>query len=161
MLTFINTTVNIKGEDGFFVSYESETISRKAKNCTITNFTEGQILAMIKKIRTLVKTTIMQNHLDLNNMLLNYYKWRQTSTVKDSVPANDLKWLSSAIKFIGFLKRNFFDQWKSYCKKRVIYALKTCRVTKLYTPLIRIMQNWSIIVFTVVWTWVTFYAICN
>ena len=74
MLTFINTTVNIKGEDGFFVPYESETISRKAKNCTITNFTGGQILVMIKKIRTLVKTTIMQKHLDLNNMLLNYYK---------------------------------------------------------------------------------------
>ena len=74
MLTFINTTANIKDEDEFFVPYESEIIFNKSKNCIITNFTGSQILVMIEKIRTLVKATRMQNHLGLNNMFLNYYK---------------------------------------------------------------------------------------
>ena len=56
MLTFINTTVNIKDEDGFSVPYESETISGKAKNCTIINFTRGQILVMIKN------SELLQSH---------------------------------------------------------------------------------------------------
>ena len=49
MLTFINTTVNIKDEDGYFVPYEMETISGKAKDFTITNFTGSKILVVIKK----------------------------------------------------------------------------------------------------------------
>ena len=65
------------------------------------------------------------------------------------------------IYIIGFSKRNFFDLWKAYCKKRIIYALKSCRLTKFYTPSIFVMQNWSIIVFTMVWNWVTFNIIWN
>ena len=74
MLTVLNTTVNIKDEDGPFVPHESKIISGKAENCTVTNFIRGQTLVMIKKIRSLVKVTMMQKHLVLNNMPFNYYK---------------------------------------------------------------------------------------
>ena len=130
MLTFNNTSVNIKGEDGFYVPYESENISGKVKNCSITNFTGGQVLVVIKNIRK-------QNHLGLNNMLLNYYKWRQIVHCKRFCYCqwSQMALVSNKIYIIGFPKRNFFDHWKAYCRKRVIYALKTCRLTKFYTPL--------------------------
>ena len=121
------------------------------KDCTITNLTGGQILVMITKMRTLVKATIMQ-HLDLNNMLVNYYKWRQIIHCKRfcSRQRAQMTLVSNKIYIIRFPKRNSFDQWKAYCKKRIIYALKTCLLTKFYTPLICVIQNWSIIVFIVV-----------
>ena len=144
-MIFNNTAVNIKEEDGFFVSYESETISGKATNCTITNFTGGQILVMTKNIRK-------QNHLGLNNMLLNYYRWRQIIHCKRFFYRQwaQMSLVSNKIYIIGFPKRNYFDQWKAYCRKRVIYAPKNCRLIKFYTPLICVIQNWSIVVFTVV-----------
>ena len=51
MLTFTNTTVNIKDIDGFFVSHQIETIFSKTEKCTITNLAGRQILVTIKKIR--------------------------------------------------------------------------------------------------------------
>ena len=130
MLTFNNTSVNIKEEDGFFVPYGSETISGKVKNCTITNFTGSQVLVMIKNIRK-------QNHLGLNKMLLNYYKWRQIMHCKRFCYCQwtQMTLVSNKIYIIGFPKRNYFDHWKAYCRKRVIYAPKICCLTKFYTPL--------------------------
>ena len=49
MLAVINATVNIKDEDGSFVLHESKIISGKVENCTITNFTRGQTLVMLRK----------------------------------------------------------------------------------------------------------------
>ena len=83
MLTFNNTSVNIKEEDGFFALYGSETISGKVKNCTITNFTGSQVLVMIKNIRK-------QNHLGLNKMLLVTTNEGRSCTVEGFVTANEL-----------------------------------------------------------------------
>ena len=71
----------------------------------------------------------------------------RSSTVKGPVPANELRWLWSAIKFISldFQRETFLMIEKAYCKKRIIYPLKTCCLTKFYTPLICAMQKWSII----------------
>ena len=109
---------------------------------------------MIKKIGTLVKATIMQNHLGLNNVLLNCYKRRQIIHCKTFCSRQWAQMTLDSNKnfIIRFPKRNFFDQWKIYCKKKNYIWLKTCQLTKFYTPLICLMQNWSIIVFTVVWT---------
>ena len=130
MLTFNNTSVNIKEEDGFFALYGSETISGKVKNCTITNFTGSQVLVMIKNIRK-------QNHLGLNKMLLNYCKWRQIMHCRRFCYCQwtHMTLVSNKIYIIEFPKRNYFDHWKAYCRKRVIYAPKICCLTKFYTPL--------------------------
>ena len=90
------------------------------------------------KIQNSCKATIIQNHLDLNHMLLNYYKWKQIIYCKrfSFCQWAQITLFSNKIYIIVFPKRNFFDQWKSYCKKRIIYALKTCCLTKFYTPLI-------------------------
>ena len=120
-------------------------LSGTAKNCTITNFSGGQILVMTKNIRK-------QNHLGLNNMLFNYYRWRQIIHCKRFSYHQwaQMSLVSNKNYIIGFSKRNYFDQWKAYCRKRVIYAPKTCCLIKFYTPFICVIWNWSIVVFTVV-----------
>ena len=119
-MTFNNTAVNIKEEDGLFVSYESETISGKAKNCTITNFTGGQVLVMTKNTRK-------QNHLDLNNMLLNYYRWRQIIHCKRFFTANELRWVWSAIKSISldFQRETILINEKHIAEKELYMHRKT------------------------------------
>ena len=129
MLTCNNTSVNIKEEDGFFVPYESKTISGKVKNCSITNFTGGQVLVVIKNIRK-------QNHLGLNNMLLNYYKWRQIMHCKSFVTANELRWLWSAIKFISldFQRETILITEKHIAEKELYMHWKPA-ISLNFTPL--------------------------
>ena len=84
---------------------------------------------MIKNIRK-------KNHLGLNNMLLNYYKWRQIIHCKWFCYRQwaQMTLVSKKNLYIGFPKRNYFDQWKAYCRKRVIQALKPWRLTKSPPP---------------------------
>ena len=96
----------------FFCSIWKRNYIWQSKKLHVTNFTGGQVLVMIKNIRE-------QKHLGLNNMLLNYYKWRQIIHCKRFCYRQwaGMTLVSIKIYINGFPKRNFFDQWKSYWRK--------------------------------------------
>ena len=116
MLTFNNTSVNIKEEDGFFVPYESETISGKAKNCTITNFTGSKSLWWLKisESKTIWVWTTFS--------LITANEGR-SSTVKGFVTASELRWPWSA-------KKKLYH-WIS--KEKLFWSMKSILQKKSYT----------------------------
>ena len=128
MLTFSNTSVNIKQEGGIFVPYENETISGKAKNCTITNFTGSQILVMIKaKSKTIWVWT------KCSLIITNEHR---SSTVKGFVTANELRWFWSAIEFISldFQRETILITEKHIAEKELYMHWKPV-VPLSFTPL--------------------------
>ena len=96
---------------------------------------EFRSLWWLKRIRTLVKATIMQNHLGLNNMLLNYCKWRQIIHCKrfHSHQWAQITLISNKIYIIGFPKRNFLINEK-YISKKELYMHWKPVVSLNFTP---------------------------
>ena len=81
------------------------------------------------------KATIIQNHLGLNSMLLNYYKWRQIIHCKSFCSPNELRRVWSAIKFISldFERQTFLINEKHTAKKEFYMHWKPV-VSLNFTP---------------------------
>ena len=129
MLTFNNTTVNIKEEDGFFnitvnikevdgffVRYESETISGKAKNCM------SPILLEVKSLWWL-KISESKSICAWTTCSLITTNEGRSSTVKGFVTAKELGWLWSALKFISMdFQRETFLINENHIEEKLVYC---------------------------------------
>ena len=77
----------------------------------------------------------MQNHLGLNNILLNYYKWRQIIYCKGFCPRQwaQMTLVSNKIYIIEFPKRNFLTKEKHIAKQELYIHWKPA-VSLNFTP---------------------------